>query len=91
VAGSGAATSRPATSSGAVPSLVPGAPGRYRPIGDYAFLGDWVGAIVEGAIRSPQAAKDVVRAFADAGVTELVFDPTVASVDEVDRLADAVL
>ena len=57
----------------------------------YAFLGDWVGAIVEGAIRSPQAAKDVVRAFGDAGVTELVFDPTVASVDEVDRLADAVL
>jgi len=57
----------------------------------YAFLGEWVEAIVEGAIRSPQAAKDVVRAFADAGVTELVFDPTVASVDEVDRLADAVL
>jgi len=50
VAGSGAATSRPATSSGAVPSLVPGAPGRYRPIGDYAFLGDChSGALVSSA------------------------------------------
>ncbi len=57
----------------------------------YAFLGQWVDGIVESAIRSPQSAKDVARAFADVGVTELVFDPTVASVDEVDRLADAVL
>jgi GH15 family glucan-1,4-alpha-glucosidase len=32
--------SGPETSSEAVPSLAPGAPGRYRPIGDYAFLGD---------------------------------------------------
>ena len=30
-------------------------------------------------------------AFADAGVTEVVFDPTVGSLDEVDRLAAAVL
>jgi alkanesulfonate monooxygenase SsuD/methylene tetrahydromethanopterin reductase-like flavin-dependent oxidoreductase (luciferase family) len=57
----------------------------------YGFLGQWVDAIVESAVRSPQAAKDTVRAFADVGVTELVFGPTVASVDEVDRLADAVL
>lgn len=57
----------------------------------YGFLGEWIEAIVDGALRSPQAVKDAVRAFADVGVTELVFDPTVASVDEVDRLADAVL
>jgi alkanesulfonate monooxygenase SsuD/methylene tetrahydromethanopterin reductase-like flavin-dependent oxidoreductase (luciferase family) len=57
----------------------------------YGFLGDWVGAIVEGAVRTPQAAKDTARAYAGIGVTEVVFDPTVASVDEVDRLADAVL
>jgi alkanesulfonate monooxygenase SsuD/methylene tetrahydromethanopterin reductase-like flavin-dependent oxidoreductase (luciferase family) len=57
----------------------------------YGFLGQWVDAIVESAIRSPQAVKDVARAFADVGVTELVFDPTIASLDEVDRLADAVL
>ncbi len=57
----------------------------------YGFLGQWVDAIVESVVRSPHAAKDVARAFADVGVTELVFDPTVASLDEIDRLADAVL
>jgi hypothetical protein len=31
-----------------------------------------------------------VQAFADAGITELAFIPTVPSLDEVDRLADAV-
>jgi alkanesulfonate monooxygenase SsuD/methylene tetrahydromethanopterin reductase-like flavin-dependent oxidoreductase (luciferase family) len=57
----------------------------------YAFLGEWVDAIVESAVRTPQAAKDIARAFADVGVDELVFDPTIGSIDEVDRLADAVL
>ncbi|HKT01477.1 MAG TPA: LLM class flavin-dependent oxidoreductase [Rugosimonospora sp.] len=57
----------------------------------YGFLGDWVDAIVESAVRSPEAAKELVREYADVGVTELALMPTVASVDEVDRLADAVL
>ena len=59
--------------------------------GYYAFLGDWVDAIVEGAVRSPEAAKDVARRYADVGATEVVFVPTVGDLDEVDRLADAVL
>jgi alkanesulfonate monooxygenase SsuD/methylene tetrahydromethanopterin reductase-like flavin-dependent oxidoreductase (luciferase family) len=57
----------------------------------YSFLGDWTETIVESAVRSPQAAADIAKAFADIGVTELVFDPTVGDVAEVDRLADAVL
>jgi len=57
----------------------------------YSFLTDWVDAVVESAVRSPEAAKETARAFAAVGVTEVVFMPTVASVDEVDRLADAVL
>jgi hypothetical protein len=57
----------------------------------YSFLGEWVDAIVESAVRTPQAAKDTAQAYAEVGVTELVFDPTVAALDEVDRLADAVL
>ena len=57
----------------------------------YGFLGDWTEAIVESAVRTPQAVKDTARAFAGIGVTELLFIPSVASVDEVDRLADAVL
>jgi alkanesulfonate monooxygenase SsuD/methylene tetrahydromethanopterin reductase-like flavin-dependent oxidoreductase (luciferase family) len=57
----------------------------------YAFLGDWVDAVADSVIRTPQALKDSVKAYADSGVTELVFNPTVPSIDEVDRLADAVL
>jgi len=57
----------------------------------YGFLGDWTETIVESAVRTPEAARDLVRRFADVGVTELELMPTVPSVDEVDRLADAVL
>jgi alkanesulfonate monooxygenase SsuD/methylene tetrahydromethanopterin reductase-like flavin-dependent oxidoreductase (luciferase family) len=57
----------------------------------YGFLGDWVDGIVESALRTPQAIRDAVKAFEEVGVTELVLDPTVASLDEIDRVADAVL
>ena len=57
----------------------------------YGFLGDRTEGIVESAIRSPDAVKDTVWAFGEIGMTELLFVPTVPSVDEVDRLADAVL
>lgn len=57
----------------------------------YGFLGDWVDMIVESAVRTPAAAKEIVEQFAAVGVTELVFDPTIPSLDEIDRLADAVL
>jgi hypothetical protein len=60
--------------------------GRY-----YAFLGTWSEAIVDGALRTPQAVSSAVTAFEDAGIGELAFMPTVGSIDEVDRLADAVL
>jgi hypothetical protein len=46
---------------------------------------------VESAVRTPEAARDIARRFADLGVTEIAFDPTVASLEEIDRLADAVL
>src|SRR2546430_9575032 len=57
----------------------------------YGFLGDWADRIAESALRSPQALKGIVEDFAAVGVTELVFDPTIGSLDQVDRLADAVL
>ncbi len=31
------------------------------------------------------------KAFADAGVSELCFDPTVSSLNQIDRLAEVVL
>jgi len=46
--------------------------------------------IADGALRSEEAVAGAVKAFADAGVTELSFDPTVSSLDQVDRLADVV-
>jgi alkanesulfonate monooxygenase SsuD/methylene tetrahydromethanopterin reductase-like flavin-dependent oxidoreductase (luciferase family) len=56
----------------------------------YGFIGQWVDAVVDSAVRTPQAVKNIARDYAGIGVTDLVFDPTVPSVDEVDRLADAV-
>src|SRR2546421_683818 len=56
----------------------------------YRYLGEWVDAIVESAVRTPQAARDIAKDFAGVGVTELVFDPTIGTLDQVDRLADAV-
>jgi alkanesulfonate monooxygenase SsuD/methylene tetrahydromethanopterin reductase-like flavin-dependent oxidoreductase (luciferase family) len=57
----------------------------------YAFLGDWADAVADSALRTPQSMRAAVEAFADAGIDELILDPTVASLDEVDRAADAVL
>jgi alkanesulfonate monooxygenase SsuD/methylene tetrahydromethanopterin reductase-like flavin-dependent oxidoreductase (luciferase family) len=57
----------------------------------YSFLPDGGEGVAVSALRSPDAIRAAVRAFADVGVTELVLDPTVPSVDEVDRLADVVL
>jgi alkanesulfonate monooxygenase SsuD/methylene tetrahydromethanopterin reductase-like flavin-dependent oxidoreductase (luciferase family) len=47
--------------------------------------------IANSALRTPQAIRDAVRQFEDAGFTELYLDPTVASLDQIDRLADIVL
>jgi alkanesulfonate monooxygenase SsuD/methylene tetrahydromethanopterin reductase-like flavin-dependent oxidoreductase (luciferase family) len=56
----------------------------------YGFLGDFADVVAGSALRTPQGVRDTVRACQDVGITEVVFDPTVASVDEVDRLADIV-
>jgi alkanesulfonate monooxygenase SsuD/methylene tetrahydromethanopterin reductase-like flavin-dependent oxidoreductase (luciferase family) len=57
----------------------------------YAFTGDFAEVIADGALRTPQAARDAVKAFTEVGLDELIFDPTVPELGEVDRLADAVL
>jgi alkanesulfonate monooxygenase SsuD/methylene tetrahydromethanopterin reductase-like flavin-dependent oxidoreductase (luciferase family) len=56
----------------------------------YGFLGDWAEAVASDAPRTPQAVRERAAAFEALGVDELVFDPTVANLDQVDRLADAV-
>ena len=57
----------------------------------YGFSGDVARRIADSAYRSVSQLRDVAKGFEDAGFTELYFDPTVARVDQVDRLADAVL
>jgi alkanesulfonate monooxygenase SsuD/methylene tetrahydromethanopterin reductase-like flavin-dependent oxidoreductase (luciferase family) len=57
----------------------------------YGFLGDWTETVVEGALRTPKDVAETARRYADLGVTDLAFDPTVATLSEIDRLADAVL
>ena len=56
----------------------------------YGFLGEWTEQVVEGALRTPEAITGVLKRYEDAGIDEIVFDPTVASLDQVDRLADLV-
>jgi hypothetical protein len=56
----------------------------------YGFLGDWAEGVAAGAPRTPAAVREQAAAFEAAGVDELIFDPTVANLDQVDRLADAI-
>jgi alkanesulfonate monooxygenase SsuD/methylene tetrahydromethanopterin reductase-like flavin-dependent oxidoreductase (luciferase family) len=56
----------------------------------YGFLGDWAEGTASGAARSKAAIRDTAAAFEDLGVDELIFDPTVPALDQVDRLADTI-
>ncbi|MGH3647350.1 MAG: hypothetical protein ACRDTM_09260 [Micromonosporaceae bacterium] len=57
----------------------------------YGFVGSYADAIADGAPRTEVAIRDTVKAYTDAGFTELYFDPTVDTLDQIDRLADLVL
>ena len=56
-----------------------------------AFLGPYADRIADGALRSEDVIRGAVEAFEDAGITELTFDPTTTSLEQIDRLADVVL
>jgi alkanesulfonate monooxygenase SsuD/methylene tetrahydromethanopterin reductase-like flavin-dependent oxidoreductase (luciferase family) len=43
----------------------------------------------EDAARTPQRVRELLRRYADAGIDELVFNPTVPELSQVDRLAEA--
>jgi alkanesulfonate monooxygenase SsuD/methylene tetrahydromethanopterin reductase-like flavin-dependent oxidoreductase (luciferase family) len=57
----------------------------------YDFLPDFVEFIVEGAVRTPEDARARVKAFEEIGVDEVIFDPTVPDLGQIDLLAEAVL
>ncbi|MDG4821477.1 LLM class flavin-dependent oxidoreductase [Asanoa sp. WMMD1127] len=56
----------------------------------YGFMGDNAEWVAANALRTPEAIREAVDGFAAAGVTELYLDPTVATLDQVDRLAEVV-
>lgn len=58
----------------------------------FAVLGDESAEqLAEDVPRDQKAVTAIVEQYADAGVDELVFNPTVAELSQVDRLADACL
>lgn len=57
----------------------------------YGFLGDAAKGLAGFTPRTPEAIRDRVKAFEQTGIDELILDPTVGDVDQVDRLADIVL
>ena len=54
----------------------------------YAFTGSFAERIVAGTLTTPQAVKDFVRGYADAGCDELVLFPASGQPAELDRLAE---
>jgi alkanesulfonate monooxygenase SsuD/methylene tetrahydromethanopterin reductase-like flavin-dependent oxidoreductase (luciferase family) len=65
---------------------------RQNLAGYYGFFGpERATTIAQEAARDPDAIRAVVQLYADSGFTDLTFIPTVADLEQVDRLADVVL
>jgi alkanesulfonate monooxygenase SsuD/methylene tetrahydromethanopterin reductase-like flavin-dependent oxidoreductase (luciferase family) len=57
----------------------------------YGFLGDMAKGLAGFTPRTPEAIRERVKAFEETGIDELILDPTVARLAQVDKLADIVL
>ena len=57
----------------------------------YGFLGEWADRIAESAPRTPEALKEIAARFSDIGVDELILDPTIPELHQIDRLSDLLL
>jgi alkanesulfonate monooxygenase SsuD/methylene tetrahydromethanopterin reductase-like flavin-dependent oxidoreductase (luciferase family) len=57
----------------------------------YSFIGPWAQGMAAGTPRTPEALRDTAKRFEEVGFNELIFDPTIANLDQVDLLAEAVL
>jgi alkanesulfonate monooxygenase SsuD/methylene tetrahydromethanopterin reductase-like flavin-dependent oxidoreductase (luciferase family) len=55
----------------------------------YAFTGPFAEKIAAGNLTSARAVKDFVRGYEAEGCDELILLPTVADLDDIDRLAEA--
>ena len=56
----------------------------------YSFLGDAAETMAQNAISTPEAIKDAIRDMEGIGMDEVVFLPSVAEMDQLDRLADII-
>jgi alkanesulfonate monooxygenase SsuD/methylene tetrahydromethanopterin reductase-like flavin-dependent oxidoreductase (luciferase family) len=56
----------------------------------YAFLGPMADMIAGAIVSSDEAIKGVMQAYRDVGVDELALWPTIAELDQVDRLAQLI-
>jgi alkanesulfonate monooxygenase SsuD/methylene tetrahydromethanopterin reductase-like flavin-dependent oxidoreductase (luciferase family) len=54
----------------------------------YAFTGPFAEKIAAGNLTTPQSVIDLCRGYEEAGCDELVLLPTVAELEQLDRLAD---
>ena len=54
----------------------------------YAFTGPFAEKVAAANLTTPAAIRDFLRGYEDAGCDHLVLLPTVAGIDQVDRLAD---
>jgi alkanesulfonate monooxygenase SsuD/methylene tetrahydromethanopterin reductase-like flavin-dependent oxidoreductase (luciferase family) len=57
----------------------------------YGYLGEWADRIAESASTTSAELKALASRFENVGVDELIMDPTVSELDQVDRLAEALL
>jgi alkanesulfonate monooxygenase SsuD/methylene tetrahydromethanopterin reductase-like flavin-dependent oxidoreductase (luciferase family) len=65
--------------------------GRHHLAQYYGFKPEYAKLNIDDIITSPQDARGTVRAYRDLGFDRLLFHPAVASLEQLDRLADAVL
>ena len=56
----------------------------------YSFLGDAAENMARNAISTPEAVKDAIRDMEGIGMDEVVFLPSVADIDQLERLADVI-
>ena len=56
----------------------------------YSFLGDAAENMARNAISTPEAVKDAIRDMEGIGMDEVVFLPSVADLDQMERLADVI-
>ena len=56
----------------------------------YAFLGEAVEQMARNAISTPEAVKDTIRDMEGIGMDEVVLLPSVAEMDQLERLADII-